>query len=204
MSIDHSIVIKLHKSGESNSEIAKRLKMNCTTVRKIIKKFQEIGTTLDREGRGQKRTVHTSQLIKNTKEKLRCNSCRSCRNWAAAPGVGKSTMHQLLREDLGVKPFKINRHVVMRAKKCRKLLQDIVEGTLPNLVFTDKKKFHIQKAVNQKNDRVWVSSSTTEGRIVTRCQNLQYVMVWAAVTATRRSPLLFVPTGVKLNSEQYI
>ena len=32
MSIDCNIVIKLHKNGESNSEIAKRLKMNRTTV----------------------------------------------------------------------------------------------------------------------------------------------------------------------------
>ena len=44
---------------------------------------------------------------KNTREKLQCNSHRSCRNLAAAAGVGKSTMHQLLREDLGVKPFKM-------------------------------------------------------------------------------------------------
>ena len=64
MSIDCNIVIKLHKSGESNSEIAKRLKINRTTVRKIIKKFQEIGTTLDGEGRGQKQIVCTPQLIK--------------------------------------------------------------------------------------------------------------------------------------------
>ena len=49
MSIDRNIVIKLHKSGESNSEIAKWLKMNRTTVWKTIKKFQEIGTTLDQE-----------------------------------------------------------------------------------------------------------------------------------------------------------
>ena len=87
MSIDRNIVIKLHKSGVSNSEIAKRLKMNRTTVWKIIKKFQEIGTTLDREGRGRKRTVRTPQLIKNTREKLRRNSRRSCRNLAAAAGV---------------------------------------------------------------------------------------------------------------------
>ena len=120
-------------------------------------------------------------------------------------------MHQLLREDLGVKPFKMlhrqelsDHHVVMQAKKCRKLLQDIAEGMLPNLVFTDKKKFDIQLAVNQKNDGVWASSSTTEGRIVTRCQNPRSVIMWAAVTATGRSPLLFVPTGVKLNSERYV
>ena len=100
MFIDHNIVIKLPKSGESNSEIAKRLKMNCTTVWKIIKKFQEIGTTLDQEGRGRKQTVCT-------RKKLQRNSCQSCRNLAAAAGVGQSTMHQLLREDLGVKPFKM-------------------------------------------------------------------------------------------------
>ena len=97
-----------------------------------------------------------------------------------------------------------DRHVAMKAEKCRKLLQNIAEGTLPNLVFTDEKKFDILQAVNQKNDRVWASSSTINGRIVTRRQNPQSVMVWAAVTATRRSLLLFVPTGVKLNSERYV
>ena len=94
--------------------------------------------------------------------------------------------------------------MAFRAKKCRKLLQDIAEGMLPNLVFTDKKKFNIQQAVNQKNDRVWAFSFTTEERIVTRRQNPQSVMVWAAMTTTGRSPLLFVPTGVKLNSEWYV
>ena len=83
-------------------------------------------------------------------------------------------------------------------------MQDIAEGMLPNLVFADEKKFNIQQAVNQKNDKVWASSFTADGRIVIRCQNSQSVMVWAAVTATGRSPLLFVPTGVKLNSERYI
>ena len=41
MSIDRNIVIKLHKSGKSNNEIAKRLKMNHTTVWKIIKSFRD-------------------------------------------------------------------------------------------------------------------------------------------------------------------
>ena len=54
MSINHNIAIKLHKSGKNNNEIAKWLKMNHTTVWKIIKKFQEIGTTLDQDGQGRK------------------------------------------------------------------------------------------------------------------------------------------------------
>ena len=125
--------------------------------------------------------------------------------------MSKSTMHNVLRDDLGRKPYKMVRrqaltdhHVEMRAQKCKKILRDIDEGTLPNLVFTDEKKFDIQQAVNHQNDRVWASSSTTKDRVVTRSQNPKSVMVWAAVTATGRTPLLFVPSGVKLNSPRYI
>ena len=51
---------------------------------------------------------------------------------------------------------------------------------------------------------VWASSSSTERRIVTGRQCPQFAMVWAAVTETGRSPLLFEPSGVKLNSQRYI
>ena len=77
-------------------------------------------------------------------------------------------------------------------------------GTLPNLMLMDEKKFDIQQVVNQQNNRVWASSTSTEGRIVTRRQNSQSVMIWAIVTEAERSPLLFVPTGVKLNCQRYI
>ena len=64
MTVDRNIVIKFHKQGESNSLIAKRLKMNRTTVWKIVKKFNETGKTLDKPGRGRKRTVCTPKLVK--------------------------------------------------------------------------------------------------------------------------------------------
>ena len=109
-------------SGKSNVEIAKRLDMNRSTVWKIVKKFQETETLLGRPGRGRKRSVRSSQLLKNTREKLRRNSRRSCRILATAASVSKSTMHQGLRGDLGVKPVKMlhrqkltYNHVAMRA-----------------------------------------------------------------------------------------
>ena len=80
----------------------------------------------------------------------------------------------------------------------------MADGTLPNLVFTDEKKFDIQQIVNQQNNQVWASSSPTEGRIVPRRQNSQAAMVWAAVTETGRSPLLFTSSEVKLNYQRYI
>ena len=67
-----------------------------------------------------------------------------------------------------------------------------------------RKKFDIQQVVNQQNDRVWGSSSSVKGRIATRRQYPQSVMIWAAVTPSGRSPLVFVPSGLKLNSERYV
>ena len=64
MAVDRNIVIKFHKQGESNSSIAKRLKMNRTTVWEIVIKFKETGTTLDKPGRGRKQTVRTLKLVK--------------------------------------------------------------------------------------------------------------------------------------------
>ena len=101
--------------------------MNLSEVWKIVKKFKETGNTLDRKGRGRKQTLRPPQLIKNTREKLRRNPRRSCRTLAAAAGVSKSTVHQVLRDDLGRKLFKMlhrheltDRHVAMRAQKCKK------------------------------------------------------------------------------------
>ena len=89
MAIDRNAVIKLYKRGKSNFVIAIRLDMNRWTVWKIVKKFQETGNTLDRPGRGRKRSVHSTQLLKNTTEKLRRNLRRSCRCLATATDVIK-------------------------------------------------------------------------------------------------------------------
>jgi hypothetical protein len=134
---------------------------------------------------------------------LRRNPLRSHRNLAAEAGVSKTSMYRVLEEDLGKKPYKMlkrheltEHHETMRTERSRYILNEIVQGTLPNLLFTDEEKFDIQQVVNHQNDRVWGSSTPVEGRIVTRRQNAQSVMVWAAVTATERPRLVFIPSGV--------
>ena len=129
--------------------------MNRTAAWKIVKKFQEIGNTLNRPGRGRKPSVRSPQLLKNTREKLPQNPRRSCRTLDTAAGVSKSTMHQVLMNNLGVKPFKMlhrqeltNNHVAMRTQKCKIIFQEMADCTLRNLVFTDEKKFDIQQVVS--------------------------------------------------------
>ena len=83
----------------------------------------------------------------------------------------------------------------MRVERCRHLLNLIEDGMLPNLVFSDEKKFDVEQCVNHQNDRVCGRNASVERRRVSRRQNPTSIVVWAAVTATGRSLLVFVPSG---------
>ena len=90
-----------------------------------------------------------------------------------------------------------------RLARARILLSRLKAGTLPNFVFSDEKKFNIQHHVNPQNDRVWSRDGEVGSRRVTRAQGVASVMVWAAITESGRSPLVFEEQGVKLNQEIY-
>ena len=90
-----------------------------------------------------------------------------------------------------------------RLAKTRILFFRLETGKLPNLVFSDEKKFDVQHHVNPQNDRIWSRDGEVGLQRVTRAQGAASVMVWAAVTESGRSPLVFVEQGVKLNQENY-
>ena len=100
MAVDENAMIKLHKSEKSNIEIAKRLDMNRSTVWKIVKKFQEH----PRPTRARKKTeCPLPSTPQNHEEKAEAKPSPSCKTLAIAAGVSKSTMHKVLRDDLGWK-----------------------------------------------------------------------------------------------------
>ena len=173
----------------------------------MVKKFKETSETCNRPGQGRKRTVRTKRLAKNTIEKLRRNSRRS----TAEAGIGQTSMRRILKEDPRTYPYKIQKRNELsttqeriRLDRCQHILNLMKDGKVPNLVFTDEKKFGVQQCLNHQNDRVWSRDGSVLGRRVSRLQNQLSVMVWAAIAATGRSSLFFVPSGVKLNSQRYI
>ena len=60
-------------------------------------------------------------------------------------------------------------------------------------------KFDIQHHVNPQNDRVWSRDGEVGPRRVTQAQGVASVMIWAAITKSGRSPLVFVEQGIKLD-----
>ena len=112
-------------------------------------------------------------------------------------------MRTILHEDLKVFPHKRKKQL-LPAQTVKKhldgaqiLLSCIEEGTLSNIVFSNKKKFNVGQHFNAQND------GEVKFPVVTRKQRSDSVMVWATFTGNGRSPLVFVKQGFKLKQENY-
>uniref|UniRef100_A0A182ND85 Uncharacterized protein n=1 Tax=Anopheles dirus TaxID=7168 RepID=A0A182ND85_9DIPT len=84
-------------------------------------------------------------------------------------------------------------HKKNRLTRAKELLRLAESDELPSLVFSDEKPFVIQQFVNKLNDRVYLPERSAENlqlRLATRTQKLAMVLVWAAITAEGRSPLV--------------
>jgi inhibitor of nuclear factor kappa-B kinase subunit alpha len=127
--------------------------------------------------------------------------------------ISEGSVRTILKKNLGMFPYKIQKvhELTMQKKKTRlervrALKLRHARGELANLVFSDEKLFTIQQCVNKQNDRVWAtgkSSINAENFRATHTQGAASVMVWAAITATGRTLLVFVPKGVKINAQEY-
>ena len=82
----------------------------------------------------------------------------------------------------------------------------VESGELSNLVFSDEKTFVFQQFVNKQNYHVYLQKRSAEIvhlQLSTRIQAPTMVMVWAAITADGRSPLILIDRGIRINAEYY-
>ena len=93
-----------------------------------------------------------------------------------------------------------------RLEVSKKLLARFVVGADNNILFSDEKMFTVEESDNSQNDHILAPSSKDirdENKFIDRVQKPQHLMVWAGVSASCRTNLIFLPQGVKINSEIY-
>jgi transposase len=90
-----------------------------------------------------------------------------------------------------------------RLTRCKLLKQRFANSAHRQILFTDEKLFTIEQAYNSQNNRIWSKESPGTSAIISRTQKPASVMVWAGVTATGKTPLVFIDSGVKINQEVY-
>ncbi|QQP54705.1 Putative dde superfamily endonuclease [Caligus rogercresseyi] len=129
--------------------------------------------------------------------------------------MSEGSMRNLVKKDLGMTPRKkimlqllSEATIEKRRERGRILLNKLKSGTQGPVFYTDEKLFTVQAVYNSQNDRILAKSSAdipVKVRGVFRRQKPKSVMVWAGVMSDgTKSPLTFVPEGVKINKEVYL
>lgn len=211
-----SAIVALFLSGKSNGEIVKELRpLNVSRffVYRTIKRYSETGSIERKLGSGGQVTALTPENIRKVKQRLQREPRRSGNKIAKDIGISQSSIRRVFKNELHVKPYKIQKvqeltisQKKVRLDKAKELKALLARSELKNIVFSDEKIFTIMQYVNKQNDRVYLSDRSTMNLDHLRAYRKQRpasVMVWAGVTQNGRTPLVFVPMGVKINAESY-
>ena len=217
MSTVNAAIQELFESGQTPSQICKVLKgrVSRSGVYKALKRLKETGSVLPKVRSTPNRKVRIPKLIKNTREKIRRNPERSVRKLASAAGVSYGTMHNIIKNDLKLFPYKKTKAQLLseaaktkRLQRAKLLLEKLRDGTQPPVLWTDEKLFTIQAVHNHQNDRIYAANKQDiplNDRLMFQRQKPASVMVWAGVTSTgEKTPLFFIEEGVKVNQHVYL
>lgn len=207
-------IIALHLKGKRPCDIIRLLHLNKLTVLRVIKRYKELGNTLDRPRSGRPPTANIARNVKVLRERIRRNFKRSMRKMAKDIGISESSVRRIVKTKLNCKSLKLKKGQLLSERVCQvrrersaALLRRLGAEGHKSMVFTDEKLFTIEQAHNVQNDRVLSPNSDeadSRGRTVSHSQKPSSVMVWAGVSCSGRTPLIFIEKGVKINSNNYI
>ncbi|KIH61125.1 hypothetical protein ANCDUO_08608 [Ancylostoma duodenale] len=211
MEDNHSAIVALYRSGMKPLQIFKELKsigVSQSQVYRAIKRYLGTGSSKKRHGGGRRRTARIAANIGRLRKRLQRNPRQSSRKSSKSTGISRSTVMRIVKEDLGLKPFKLRKVQELssaqkgnRLTRSRALLKRPANGELENMVlFSDEKIFTVEQVLNRKNDRLWlkerspVSSSLFN---IARKQGPLSIIVWAGITESGRTPLVFSRKGIQ-------
>ena len=216
METERLTIIELYRKGKDQSEILKILNIPKTRrkfVYRTINRYKDTGSVSDKPRSGRPASVTTTRMRKIVRGRVWRNPRRSVRKMAAELKVSRSSLQRIVKRDLGLSSFKKRKvhylSKVMKEKRLKRskvLIDRFATQGLDHVLFSDEKLFTVEEAYNQQNDRILSSTASTipeEYRYVKRVQKPCSVMVWAGISSLGRTPIVFIPTGVKINAQTY-
>lgn len=176
------------------------------TVRKLVNKFRDTGSILDKKRRV-KRRVLTEEKLDEVGERLEHTPKKSLRRLAQETGISKTSAWKATKL-LKLKPYKVivvqelqPRDYEIRVNFSNWILRNVNDRVIdPHLIFfSDEAWFHLHGYVSSQNNRYW---STEKPDFVHEVPlHDQKIGVWCAVSAYRIiGPIFFDST---INSQRY-
>lgn len=136
------------------------------TILRLTEHFLAFGTVQHkRKGNsGRKASIVTSENLAKINGVIQKQPKTSVRRLASLVGVSKSSVHRVLKTNLGLTPYKISSHQLLskldqeqRVKFCNWLKAKCCRSDhfLHNVWFSDEAHFHLCGQVNRQNLRFW-------------------------------------------------
>ena len=204
-------VIRRMKKDHSIKEIPSRHQ-----IRRIVKKFQQYGTVLDRrtDNTGRPRAARSADNVEQVRqiveETPRSSVRKVLQDVSNVTPVSKSSVHRILRFDLKYLPYKIQllQHLKENDISSRLTFADWAlanDNVLDNVWFSDEAHFTLSGYVNKQNVRYW---GTSKPEIYDENPlHSEKVTVWAAVNSTGVIGPFFFEEGtetVTVTSDRYL
>ena len=141
MTENRAAIVALHHARKSNSDIAKTLSIERSTVWKTLKQFNERGDIFDFPRSGKPRSQQSKSMIKCIQKKFRRNLKRSIRRLVKTSEMSPRTMRPLVHEDLKMSSFTLQKRQALsaavkqkRLKRSKILLKKFRSGTAGKIV----------------------------------------------------------------------
>ena len=110
----------------------------------------------DRPRTGRPRSVRTAARIKRIREKIRRNPARTIRKMAKEEGVNRESVRELVKYDLGLRPYHerkvaglTHKQEEKRLARCKKLMKRHAGRSLKRII-SDEKLFNMEECHNSK------------------------------------------------------
>ena len=216
MDRERAAIIELFRSGKTAADILKALNFPMKRrnfVYRTISRFRETGSLSDKPRSGRPVTVTTRQMRSVVRSRVWRNPRRSVRKMALELKISRGSIRRIVNRDLGLSSFKRKQaHFLTETIKAKRLsrskglLTRFANQGLEKVLFSDEKLFTVEEASNRQNDRILSTKASVipeELKLVKRVQKPSSVMVWGGISAVGRTPLVFIPVGVKINALTY-
>jgi hypothetical protein len=135
-------VIFQNQSGLPASRISKLTKTPRSTIYSIIRRYNELGSTADRQISGRPSVFQDKKLQKRVRQMLYRNPEHSGRKLAQTLRVDKETLRRYIRGKLCMKPFKKQKVQLLteinkkkQVQRSRQLLKRFNQSSLQRIVF---------------------------------------------------------------------
>ena len=217
MDLEKETIKFYYEKNFSPYDIVKKLgslHISESKIYRVCRRLREGQSVDNRHRSGRPRSARTAGIIKRVRERIRRMPLRSARKMSAQLGISDRSTRRIIKEDLGLKPYKKRKlhgltsaQIEKRRVRSKELLKRHGKSNLEHIVFSDEKLFSVEERFNSQNSRIYalsIEDIPEHMRTVQRFQNEKKLMVWCAISKKGKFPMVFVESGTRINASFYI